>query len=278
MKFSILIANYNNGRFFRQCYDSILAQTYDNWEAVIVDDCSTDNSVEIIKEIIGSDARFKLFLNEKNSGVGVTKARLIELATGEICGFVDPDDAILPKALSAAAKILMYKKNIVLTYSRLAKCDENLKIKEEFKAAMQVPNGDPYFFNCPIQIAPFVAFKKSAYLLCESIDPNLKIAEDQDLYYKLYEVGEVRFINQTDYLYRSHGGGISQNDNKQKSYEYWSEVIFAAMKRRGLKIIHGKPVPEIYPGSEEIFKMLDYQNKMPYRIRKKIKIMLQNFF
>ena len=52
MKFSILIANYNNGKFFQDCYKSILQQTYQNWEVVILDDASTDNSVEVIKNII----------------------------------------------------------------------------------------------------------------------------------------------------------------------------------------------------------------------------------
>ena len=49
MLFSLLIANYNNGRFFKDCYNSIIAQTYTNWEAVIVEDGSTDDSAQVIK-------------------------------------------------------------------------------------------------------------------------------------------------------------------------------------------------------------------------------------
>ena len=98
MKFSILIANYNNGKFFQDCYKSILQQTYHNWEVVILDDASTDNSVEVIKNIIQNDSRFRWYENEKNEGVGFTKGKLIELAEGEICGYLDPDDAILPNA------------------------------------------------------------------------------------------------------------------------------------------------------------------------------------
>ena len=67
MLFSILIANYNNGKFFKDCYDSIINQTYDNWEAIIVDDHSADQSVELIKAIIKEDARFKLYENENNA-------------------------------------------------------------------------------------------------------------------------------------------------------------------------------------------------------------------
>ena len=146
MKFSILIANYNNGKFFKDCYDSILAQEYKNWETIIVDDKSTDDSVEVIKKIIGTDGRFKFYENNSNYGVGVTKAKLIELANGEVCGYLDPDDIIKPKALKSAVETLQKDPKIVLTYSRLAKCDENLNILSEFKSAMQVPNGSKTFF------------------------------------------------------------------------------------------------------------------------------------
>ncbi|WP_449399781.1 glycosyltransferase family 2 protein [Chryseobacterium wanjuense] len=278
MKFSLLIANYNNGKFFKDCYDSILAQEYKNWEVVIIDDRSTDDSVDVIRKIIGNDERFKLYENDANYGVGVTKAKLIEDATGDVCGYLDPDDIIKPNALKSAITVLEKKKSVVLTYSRLAKCDQNLNILKEFRAAMQVPNGQKTFFNFPIQIAPFVAFRRDVYLNGSRINPELKIAEDQDLYFKMYEVGKVHFINQTDYLYRAHAGGISQNENKEKSYSYYARSIWEAMQRRNLKKINGRPVPEIYTDPKEIFALLEYQNKIPFRIKKKFIILLQKIF
>lgn len=188
-----------------------------------------------IQDLTANDYRFKFFENEKNSGVGITKSKLIELATGEICGFVDPDDAILPNAIEKAIDIFQKDKKIVLTYSRFITCDQYIKPISQFKSALQVPNNDPYFFNYPVQIAHFVCFRKDIYETTEKIDSTKKIAEDQDLYLKMYERGKVKFINEANYLYRTHSGGISQNENKKKSYEYWGEVIFNAMKRRGLK-------------------------------------------
>ena len=277
MKFSILIANYNNGHFFHDCYRSLISQTYADWEAVIIDDCSTDNSVAVIKNIIKDDSRFRFFENTQNKGVGFTKGKLIELAHGEICGYVDPDDTILPNAMSASIEIFKTKKDVVLTYSRLMKCDENLKPIKEFKSAMQVPNSDPFFFNCPVQIAPFVGFRKEIYLQCEKMNPDLRIAEDQDLYFKMYEKGKVYFIDQTDYLYRAHAGGISQNENKEKSYKYFAQAIYLGMKRRNLTQINGRKVPESFKNSERIFDLLKYQNSILYRIKKKLKIILQSF-
>ena len=277
MTFSILIANFNNGRFFRDCYDSIILQKYTDWEVVILDDCSGDDSVQIITEIIKEDSRFRFFANTENQGVGFTKNKLIELAAGEICGYLDPDDAIGPNALQASIDVFRKKEKAVLTYSRLVKCDENLKPLSEFKSAMQVLNGDAYFFNCPVQIAPFVGFKKSVYFLCEKINPEFRIAEDQDLYYKMYEKGKVIYVDQADYFYRAHSGGISQNDNKQSSYDYWGKVIWTAMKRRNLNKINGKKIPDQFTTSQEIFDLLQYQNSIPYRIKKKLKIFLQSF-
>lgn len=278
MKFSILIANFNNGRFFQDCYQSILGQTYQNWEVVILDDASTDDSVQIIKNRIKDDERFRYFENTENKGVGFTKGELINLAQGEICGYLDPDDALRPNAIKASIEVFNKKPDVVLTYSRLIKCDKNLQPVKEFQSAMQVPNGDPYFFNCPIQIAPFVGFKKEIYLQCEKMDPDFRISEDQDLYYKMYEKGKVQYINQADYLYRAHAGGISQNDNKQSSYDYWGKVIWVAMKRRGLTTVDGKKIPEQYNNSAEIFDLLSFQNSISYRIKKKLKILYQSFF
>lgn len=278
MKFSILIANYNNGKFFRNCYDSIIAQSYDNWEAVILDDSSTDDSLEVIKSIIGDDHRFKIFKNESNSGVGITKSKLIELATGEICGFVDPDDAITSNALNSSIEIFKNQKEVVLTYSKYVKCDENLQQIVIPKNPMTVPNNDPFFFNCPVHIVHFVCFRKDIYETTEKVNTEMKIAEDQDLYLKMYEKGKVKFIDEANYLYRTHSGGISQNDNRPKSREYFSKVIFNAMQRRNLKMINGKVVPSRFTDPKQIYDLLEYQNSIPYRIQKKLRILVQQLF
>lgn len=277
MKVSILIANYNNGKFFRDCYESVIAQTYTNWEAVILDDGSTDDSVEIIKAVISGDQRFRIYQHPKNEGVGVIKSKLIELADGEICCYVDPDDAIMPKAIENAITVFKNDPKTVLTYSRLMKCDKDLQHLKPSKCTKQITNGDPYFFNCPIVINHFVCFRRNIYLQTEKMNPELRISEDQDLYLKMYEKGNFKFINEINYLYRTHSGGISQNDNKKKSYEYWGKVIWDSMQRRGLKTIHGKKVPETYHNAQEIFDLLNYQNEIPFRLIKKLKMIFQKF-
>ena len=269
MKFSILIAHFNNSVFFKDCYQSIVNQTSANWEAIVLDDGSEEHEKLAVQKLIANDPRFQYYENEKNSGVGFTKAKLIELATGEICGFLDPDDALTETAIETAMTHFIKDQSIVLTYSRLMFCDSHLKPQKTNSAAKQILNGNLYFFNAPIIINHFVCFKKAVYEKTEKIDASKKIAEDQDLYLKMYEKGKVKFIDEINYHYRTHSGGISQNDNKKKSYEYWGKVIWEAMQRRGLKKIHGKQIPEQFTNSEEIFRLLDYQNSLLYRLRLK---------
>ena len=269
MKFSILIAHFNNSVFFKDCYQSIVNQTFANWEAIVLDDGSEEHEKLAVQKLIANDPRFQYYENEKNSGVGFTKAKLIELATGEICGFLDPDDALTETAIETAMTHFIKDQSIVLTYSRLMFCDSHLKPQKTNSAAKQILNGNLYFFNAPIIINHFVCFKKAVYEKTEKIDASKKIAEDQDLYLKMYEKGKVKFIDEINYHYRTHSGGISQNDNKKKSYEYWGKVIWEAMQRRGLKKIYGKQIPEQFTNSEEIFRLLDYQNSLLYRLRLK---------
>ena len=110
------------------------------------------------------------------------------------------------------------------------------------------------------------------------MNPELRIAEDQDLYLKMYEKGDVYFINDVNYLYRAHAGGISQNDNKGRSYDYFAKVVFSTMKRRKLTHINGKKIPDTYSNHQEIFALLEYQNGIWFRIKKNIAITLQKLF
>lgn len=233
--FSILIAQYNNGKYFKDCYDSIVAQTYSNWEVIIVDDSSADNSVAVMKKMIGDDSRFKMYSNEENKGCGYTKRRCAEIAVGEICAFLDPDDAITPEALELMIKTHAGYPEASAVYSKPVFCDDNLKAVNEINS-WQVENGNPDFFDTEGKIFHFLSFKKSFYVQTEGINPFLQRAVDKDLALKLYEAGDCIFIDKSLYKYRIHKDGISTTGNENKAYFwYWIAMIDAA-KRRNINI------------------------------------------
>lgn len=270
-KFSVLIANYNNGRFFRACYDSIISQTFTHWEVIIVDDRSTDDSVVIIKDIIQGDSRFKLYENESNQGCGFTKSKCVEYAEGDLCGFLDPDDALSPIALEKSAAAYENTPAIVATHSHMMMCDEHLTPVKTFSQIKKIYN-NTYFFNCPIQISHFFTFRKETYCKTNGIDPALKSAVDQDLYLKILEHGDPAFVKENLYFYRLHAKGISQFKSKESARAQFARVIYEAMKRRGLSKINKKKIPEKYTNANEIFELLHYQTRFFYRLKSRIKL------
>ncbi|MGI9652414.1 glycosyltransferase family 2 protein [Chryseobacterium sp. RLHN22] len=244
MLFSILIAHYNNYDYFKDCYKSILNQTYQNFEVILVDDHSSDDSFLKISELTQYDKRFRLFRNEENKGVGYTKKRCAELASGEICGFLDPDDALAENAVQLS--IDNHHMGNVATYSKFHLCDSELKPVRLFQHSRAVKNGNKSFFNIFLEINHFFTFKKEAYNKTEGINPELTSAVDQDLYLKLYEVGKITFINTPTYYYRLHDKGVSQEASKKdKLHHNWHKVILNSAKRRNLEKIFSRKINDI---------------------------------
>lgn len=232
VKFSILIANYNNGRYFKDCYDSVMAQTYPDWEAIIVDDGSTDDSVTVIKDIIKGDERFHFFENDGNRGCGFTKNRCASLAKGEVLGFLDPDDALTPAAVEEMLAAHSEYPEIVLVHSLFYYCTEHLKKERIYTLAKPVKT-DKFFVNFYGEVSAFATFKKRFYDQTEGISTGLKRSVDQDLYLKLAEKGSFFFLNMPLYLYRLHSRGIATANEYEAFYNHL-KVLISAEERRGV--------------------------------------------
>ncbi|MGH8867992.1 MAG: bifunctional glycosyltransferase/CDP-glycerol:glycerophosphate glycerophosphotransferase [Actinomycetes bacterium] len=102
-KFSIVVPAYNVRAYLRECLDSLLAQSYADFELIAVDDCSPDGSGEILDEYAALDSRVRVLHLPKNVGLGPARDAGIEVATGEYLMFVDSDDTLTPGALQAIA-------------------------------------------------------------------------------------------------------------------------------------------------------------------------------
>lgn len=229
--FSILIANYNNGQYLQECLDSLFAQTYTHWEAILVDDASFDGISVELYEKYKTHPKIKIFYNETNKGCGYTKRRCAELAKGEICAFLDPDDAITKDAVEIMVKEQLANPDHCIIYSTHYVCDENLQVKK-ISSYPSVLSGKDYFTSKEGNISHFASFKTNKYKLTEGLSSKYKRAIDHDLFYKLEETGPSKFICKPLYYYRYHNSSISLNDNWWKA-KYWDfQIIFDTYKRR----------------------------------------------
>ncbi|UFH33776.1 glycosyltransferase [Chryseobacterium sp. C-71] len=133
---SIITPCYNSSKFLEETIASVKNQTFKDWEWLITDDKSSDNSVEIIQKL--SDPRIKLTVAEKNGGAGHARNISLKNATGRFITFLDADDFWEPNFLEEMIGF-MKKENAEIAYSNYARCDENLVPKiEDFKADKEV--------------------------------------------------------------------------------------------------------------------------------------------
>ena len=228
--FSVLIANFNNGKYLMGAIESVRQQTYANWEIVLVDDGSVDNSSELYEEL-SQDSRIHIFLNGKNMGCGYTKRRCVEESSGELCGFLDPDDEILPHALKVMVDTHLEHPEVSLVTSRYYYCDEELKPYRESRPLV-IPEGKDFFTMAAYTAEVFSAFKRSAYDQTDGISTMYHLGVDQDLYFKLEEVAPLLPISELTYKYRVYNGSISSNELRAR---YWNMIIHHDVcLRRGL--------------------------------------------
>ena len=230
--FSILIANYNNGRYLIEAIDSVYAQTYTNWEIIIVDDASTDNSKELYDRL-SQNQRISIYHNDKNMGCAYTKHQLMLHANGDYCGYLDPDDVILPNAIEVTMKALMASPEMVLSFSRHYVCDEQLNIVRESRPLV-LKDGESYFEHHDYQAEVFAGFRKDAYFKSGGLDVNNLAGVDADLYFRLEEQGKIAVIDEFTYKYRRQPHAITANVDRMM---YWNLLIrHNTCLRRGLPV------------------------------------------
>ena len=233
--FSVLIANYNNGKYLMEAIDSVRQQTYSNWEIVLVDDGSTDNSKELYSEL-QKDERIHIYYNGENKGCGYTKHQCVLHSNGEICGFIDADDALTKDALQIMVASHIKNIDASLINATYFICDEQLNVISVSENECQIPNGFS-FLTYKRGISHFATFKKDFYNKTSGISQLQLRAVDHDLYYKLEEVGDVFFINRPLYYYRTNTmQNISLSENSIKAFWWHIFAEIEACSRRGLSV------------------------------------------
>lgn len=200
MKFSIIIPVYNTQDFLHNCIDSVLAQTYTDFELLLINDGSTDNSAVICNQYANSDKRINV-VHKKNGGVSSARNIGINISKGEYIWFIDADDWVEPHALDMVFKLLKKDNRYLYAFSYnniyldknivVSSLDETLDINiktETLKYNAIVV----YFFNREIIL------KNQLYF-----DENMRYAEDIEFVMKyLFIVKKVSYSSDIIYNYR----------------------------------------------------------------------------
>jgi teichuronic acid biosynthesis glycosyltransferase TuaG len=133
---SIITPMYNSSRYITDTIKSVLEQDYENWELIIVDDCSVDNSYEIVQEFAQKDPRIVLIMQKYNQGTAAARNKALSIAKGRFIAFLDSDDLWKPNKLKLQIDF-MKSKNIAFSYSAYEKINDR---GENLNKLIKVPN------------------------------------------------------------------------------------------------------------------------------------------
>jgi glycosyltransferase involved in cell wall biosynthesis len=207
-RLSIIMPAYNAERYIDRAIDSVLAQTFTDFELVIVDDVSSDRTWEIIQERAAADPRVKAFRNERNGGVGPTINRGIELSRAPLIGRLDADDMSTPDRFAKQIALLEANPHFVVVGCYASHINEN---DDVLSLSATGPASEDEFNGMRARGEPTMVFGGSALFTRESFDlvggfdPALVNAEDLDLFDRMSDYGPVVAVPEPLLLYRLHG-------------------------------------------------------------------------
>lgn len=225
---SIIIPNYNKQKYLRECVESVIRQSYKNIEIVIVDDCSTDNSRELILELSKKYTCIKPIFQEKNAGVSHARNTGALYASGEYITFLDSDDFYCnPDKLSSEMKLLLENPEINLSYSTIVYVDDNgVRLnKPEISLSERLIGSctDRIIKNCAFEILPRdYCVSKSVFIKSGMYDIKSCFYEDLDLLIRLSVQTQFRYTNVDGTAYRQVGNGLSSKSKVEQMRGRWN--------------------------------------------------------
>lgn len=213
---SVIMPAYNCENFIKFSLDSVLAQVYENWELIIVDDCSTDNTKEIINSYMKKDKRIKYYRLNENSGAAIARNKAVEKAKGEFIAFLDSDDIWHPEKLVKQIKF-MNSKQINFSCTSYLKIDENGNL---FNRVVKAEKKSGY--NDLLKTAPGNStVMYNAYKLGKFYIPKIKKRNDYVMWLKIIRSeGNLYGLDENLASHRVRKGSISSNKISLLKYHW----------------------------------------------------------
>lgn len=214
---SIITPTYNSERFVAETIRSVLAQTYANWELLIVDDASSDETVSIVQQFAKQDDRIKLHTLQTNSGAAIARNTAIEMASGDYIAFLDADD--LWKAEKLEKQIAFMQKNdIAVSFSSYELMDEaGNSLQKMIKALPKVNYSKMLKSNYIGNLTGMYDASK----LGKVYMPNIRKRQDWALWLQLvHNVGYAYSLPEPLAIYRVRDNSISSNKLNLLKYNY----------------------------------------------------------
>ncbi|OXI87835.1 glycosyltransferase, group 2 family protein [Burkholderia sp. AU33423] len=223
---SVLTTSYNYGRFIGETIRSVLSQTYASWELIIVDDCSTDDSWEVIQQF--DDPRIRAVRQERNQGACAAYNTALRLASGEFIASLDSDDVFAPEKLAAQVAFMDAHPDVDICGSFMAEIDASSQPVDPDKCFYAPWFNQDLDLNAPDSWVwenhlchSTVLVRKSTHDRIGFFREDLTYSPDWDFWLRSL-AGGARFHVMKDalLLYRAHGGNVTHRNRDALMWEY----------------------------------------------------------
>jgi teichuronic acid biosynthesis glycosyltransferase TuaG len=243
---SIITPTYNSGIYIKKTIQSVINQTYSNWELIIIDDCSVDNTLEIVKLFSNNDSRIKLLQLEVNSGAAIARNRGLEIAKGRFIAFCDCDDIWFENKLEYQINFML-EKSIPISFTSYELINEKGKLLNKVINAVDSISYKEYLKNTIIGMSTSMIDKS---LVKPFMFENFRTRQDTMLWITLLKRGHVAYgLKKILVKYTVRSNSISANKLKAatkvwdlyfnmekmglfKSSYYFLFYVFNALKKR----------------------------------------------
>ena len=234
---SVIIPNYNHARFLEQRLDSVFNQTYQNFEVIVLDDCSIDNSLDVFHRYKDNPHLSQIVVNERNSGSVFRQwEKGISLAKGEIIWIAESDDYCELNMLDELLKAYMAWPNVVVAFSQYIIFSNEYTIKQKERKTRYY-NGKDYICNrliryCDIRNASGVIFSKEAYSHISKDYVTYKSAGDLRFWSEILQYGNCAKVGKNLTYFRQNSTSVTGTNatrglvakEDKLVYDYISEV------------------------------------------------------
>ena len=238
---SIVMPTYNSAQYIGQAIESVQKQSYTNWELLIVDDGSTDNTKTVVQSFAEEDSRIH-YLYQINAGAAVARNKALQMAKGRYIAFLDSDDIWLPLKLEHQLRF-MQANDYAFTYTKFHRVDIDLR---QLPIVVSGPNHisklGMYAFCWPS--CPTVIYDVQRIGLIQ-IEPIRK-HNDYAMWLKIIDKADCYLLDEDLFAYRKHEGSISSVSYASLityHYKLWREVmqysVFGALFWTGINIVCG---------------------------------------
>lgn len=232
---SIIVPVYNVERYLGECLDSILGQTYDRLEVIVVEDCSTDGSLAALQPHL-SDPRVRLIRHGKNSGLSAARNTGIEAATGDFVMFVDSDDMVAPGLVEACVASAMATDADVLVYDCVAFQDggELPVLESSAKSRNPAPMKRSEYFHLPH--FAWLKFVRGPLLADKALRfPVGYCYEDWPFHWALgFRAGRIFRLDGSWLAYRQRGASITGSNGRKLLDQFAvQKMVLAALRSEG---------------------------------------------